>query len=476
MASFLALALAPALCLGGELQQTSPTPTTYVFGTDFFTMVLSGSGDVTAHLTPVDVTIPPPGGSTSGCEAADFAGFPAGNIALIQRGTCTFATKALNAQAAGASGVIIFNEGNNAGRVDAILGTLGPGVTIPAVFASFPVGSALYSLTLSGPVTMHVAVGGLERVDPNPTTYALGTDFFFMVWSPGGDVASFLTPVDVTIPPPGGSTSGCEAADFAGFPAGNIALIQRGTCTFATKALNAQAAGASGVIIFNEGNNAGRMDAFVGTLGGPGVTIPVVFTSFPVGSDLYSRTLSGPVTMHMSVGPVIEALSPAKLWIGLKNSDAVGLKVDLSVELLEGGFPITRDVLLNQATGSSGFNNALLKEIPFVDSAGTHELTVRVSVRRTCTPGTSHNSGAVRLWYNGQPNDTGSSKDAGSRFDATIGGVNHNYYLRNNFDLSTTAGASKLSADATVDSKAPCTDGISAPDRPYTALGTWSLP
>ena len=57
-------------------------------------------------------TCVPPRASTSGCEAADFAGFPAGNIALVQRGTCTFAVKALNAQAAGASAVIIFNQGN----------------------------------------------------------------------------------------------------------------------------------------------------------------------------------------------------------------------------------------------------------------------------------------------------------------------------------------------------------------------------
>ena len=39
----------------------------------------------------------------SGCEAADFAGFPAGNIALMQRGTCDFAVKVVNAQTAGAS-------------------------------------------------------------------------------------------------------------------------------------------------------------------------------------------------------------------------------------------------------------------------------------------------------------------------------------------------------------------------------------
>lgn len=57
--------------------------------------------------------IPPPAepGSTSGCEDSDFADFEPGNIALVQRGTCTFADKAVNAEEAGASAVIIFNEG-----------------------------------------------------------------------------------------------------------------------------------------------------------------------------------------------------------------------------------------------------------------------------------------------------------------------------------------------------------------------------
>ena len=48
--------------------------------------------------------------------ADDFAGFPAGAIALIQRGGCSFALKAHNAQAAGASAVIIFNQGNTPDR------------------------------------------------------------------------------------------------------------------------------------------------------------------------------------------------------------------------------------------------------------------------------------------------------------------------------------------------------------------------
>jgi len=91
------------------------------------------------------------------------------------------------------------------------------------------------------------------------------------------------------------SASGCAAADFAGFVAGHIALIQRGTCTFATKATNAQAAGASGVIIFNEGNTSpDRTGLFSGTLGSASVSIPVVYTTFAIGRDLYTQATSGP--------------------------------------------------------------------------------------------------------------------------------------------------------------------------------------
>ena len=56
-------------------------------------MDYSGSGDVTANVQEVTNNQFPPGAtptSAAGCVAADFAGFTAGNIALIQRGTCTF--------------------------------------------------------------------------------------------------------------------------------------------------------------------------------------------------------------------------------------------------------------------------------------------------------------------------------------------------------------------------------------------------
>ena len=122
------------------LQQLTPVNATYPSGS--FTN--SGFGDVTAAVRPVDINLVPPRASTSGCEAADFAGFPAGNIALIQRGTCTFAAKALNAQAAGAAAVIIFNQGNDPTREGLIVGTLAPDSTpLPVVGASFAQGASL---------------------------------------------------------------------------------------------------------------------------------------------------------------------------------------------------------------------------------------------------------------------------------------------------------------------------------------------
>jgi Zn-dependent M28 family amino/carboxypeptidase len=122
------------------LRQLAPISATYETGA--FTG--TGYGQVTASVTPVDINLLPPRASTSGCEAADFAGFPPGNIALIQRGTCTFADKALNAQAAGATAVIIFNQGNDPTREGLIIGTLAPfSVSIPVVGASFADGAAL---------------------------------------------------------------------------------------------------------------------------------------------------------------------------------------------------------------------------------------------------------------------------------------------------------------------------------------------
>jgi len=152
------------------LEQTAPGSVTYVPDLDFITMDYSGSGDVTAGVQAVDLNLPSTGGSTSGCEASDFTGFTAGGIALIQRGTCAFADKAANAEAAGAAGAVIFNEGNTPDREPVFGGTLGGPVGIPVVGASFALGIALNDVV--GSLVLHMKTDTVSEIRPTVNVLA----------------------------------------------------------------------------------------------------------------------------------------------------------------------------------------------------------------------------------------------------------------------------------------------------------------
>ncbi len=128
----------------------------------------------------------------------------------------------------------------------------------------------------------------LEKVAPTAAGYVLGVDYFPMDFSGEGEVTAAVTPVDVNLTGDHASTSGCESSDFVGFPAGTIALIQRGSCDFAVKADNARVAGAAAVIVFNQGNvvpGDDRLGLFGGTLGEPVRDIPVVSASYARGAE-----------------------------------------------------------------------------------------------------------------------------------------------------------------------------------------------
>jgi TolB protein len=163
-------------------------------------------------------------------------------------------------------------------------------------------------------------------------------------------------------------------------------------------------------------------------------------------------------------------LSPAKIWVGLKNSDDMGLKVDLQAEVRVNSVVVSTGTLLNVATGSSGFNNALLDTINFTSvtsvSAGTEDkLSITLYVRNTCAAG-GHNSGTARLWFNGAAIDIGAARDAGSRFDATISpSVSSDYFLRPLFALSTTAGSPRTFVDVAAGAKCSA----------YKTFGTWGI-
>jgi Peptidase family M28/PA domain len=146
--------------------------------------------------------------------------------------------------------------------------------------------------------TSFVGTPTWSESSPTSRSFELVTD-----WNPGtsnGSANGDVQPAGGIVLPPtptSSSTSGCTAADFSSFTAGHIALIQRGGCNFGVKVLNAQAAGATGVVIFNEGNP-GRTAVLSGSLldanNNPFVpTIPVAFTSFDIGKSLYDEYQAG---------------------------------------------------------------------------------------------------------------------------------------------------------------------------------------
>src|SRR3954469_12551391 len=160
----------------------------------------------------------------------------------------------------------------------------------------------------------YVGTPSWSEVSPTARSFTLVSD-----WNPGksnGDATGAqVKPAGGIVLPPtpaSSSTSGCTAADFSsGGYAGKIALVQRGGCNYGVKVLNARAAGAVGVVIFNEGNP-GRAAVISGSLldanNEPFVPdIPVAFTSFATGQSLFNEYQAGtPPVMNLSTHVIID--------------------------------------------------------------------------------------------------------------------------------------------------------------------------
>ena len=92
--------------------------------------------------------------TTDGCSAASNAGALAGNVALVDRGTCPFVQKALTAQAAGAIALVVANNVPD----PSALGMSGSDstITIPVVSVTQAEGTTLRQNLAAG------VIGGLE--------------------------------------------------------------------------------------------------------------------------------------------------------------------------------------------------------------------------------------------------------------------------------------------------------------------------
>ena len=112
-----------------------------IFVEDTIMMVEDGSAGLNAQGFPV---------SQEGCNP--LTNSLAGKIAVIYRNTCNFSLKALNAQNAGAVGVIIINRDPEVVGMGA--GTDAPSVTIPVVMLTNFDGATLVNEMANGPVVV----------------------------------------------------------------------------------------------------------------------------------------------------------------------------------------------------------------------------------------------------------------------------------------------------------------------------------
>ncbi|MGQ0798678.1 MAG: M36 family metallopeptidase [Pseudomarimonas sp.] len=92
---------------------------------------------------------------------------------------------------------------------------------------------------------------------------------------------------------PNGGREACLPLINAAQIAGNIAVIRRGTCEFGSKALRAQQAGATGVVLFNNQGGDTLLSPGAGADGGQ-VTIPVTLISENNGNVLSAALANGP--------------------------------------------------------------------------------------------------------------------------------------------------------------------------------------
>ena len=132
--------------------------------------------------------------------------------------------------------------------------------------------------------------------------YQFGTAAFGPALGSPNVSASVVAALDAADPGGPTTTDGCTALTNAAAVAGNIALIERGTCGFAVKARNATNAGAAAVIIYN---NAANVNAAPPGMAGDGindafVTIPTVSMTRADGLAIVGQ-LGGGVTASLSI-------------------------------------------------------------------------------------------------------------------------------------------------------------------------------
>ena len=138
---------------------------------------------------------------------------------------------------------------------------------------------------------------------PAAGTYPMGTADFGVPLTYPGFSAELVQAVDASNASGPSTTDGCTA--ILNNVSGKVAFMNRGTCAFAIKALNAQNAGAVGVVIGD--NVASATPADMGSSGDLAfdalITIPSGRTTLAVADTIRAGLAAGPVMVNMTTHP-----------------------------------------------------------------------------------------------------------------------------------------------------------------------------
>jgi len=178
------------------------------------------SGNVVAALDASDAAGPL---TTDACSAITNAAAVAGNIALVDRGTCGFAIKVKNAQDAGAIAVVVANSA--AGAFGGMAG-VDPTIVIPSVMVTFADANIFKANIASLNVTLFPASDNVAAFSSRGPRRIFGSPIRLKpdIAAPGLNITSVQTGHTCLV------AAGCTGLpDPTGFQAGSQALMISGT-------------------------------------------------------------------------------------------------------------------------------------------------------------------------------------------------------------------------------------------------------
>ena len=219
------------------------------------------------------------------------------------------------------------------------------------------------------------------------------------------------TPASGSLFPIGTTTVNCTAAGATGrTPAGSFTVSVADNTAPSVRVpadITVSTSSASGAVVTYEATATDLIDPHPVVSCDPpsGTTFPPHGPNIRRRVTCTARDASGNVwgdsfTVRVVALAVNGAGPAAQIWLGVKDREDVGVKIDLLAEVFRNGVRIGEGKATDVSVGGIGFDNAVLRGIPLTLSdpftPGTKR-SVRLSVR--VADASDHEGGTARLWF-----------------------------------------------------------------------------